>query len=48
MFRMTFIALGLTALAACEISEEAPEADVVFTGAAVYRVQLPLRLPASE
>ena len=38
MFRMTFIALGLTALAACEISEEAPEADVVFTGAAVYRV----------
>jgi len=35
---MTFIALGLTALAACEISEEAPEADVVFTGAAVYRV----------
>ena len=38
MFRMTFIALGLTALAACETSEEAPEADVVFTGAAVYRV----------
>jgi predicted amidohydrolase YtcJ len=38
MFRMTFIALGLTALAACEISEEPPEADVVFTGAAVYRV----------
>ena len=38
MFRMAFIALGLTALAACEISEEAPEADVVFTGAAVYRV----------
>jgi predicted amidohydrolase YtcJ len=35
---MTFIALGLTALAACEISEEPPEADVVFTGAAVYRV----------
>lgn len=38
MFRMTFIALGLTAIAACETSEEAPEADVVFTGAAVYRV----------
>ena len=38
MFRMAFIALGLTALAACETSEEAPEADVVFTGAAVYRV----------
>jgi predicted amidohydrolase YtcJ len=35
---MTFIALGLTAIAACETSEEAPEADVVFTGAAVYRV----------
>jgi len=38
MFRMAFIALGLTALAACETSEEVPEADVVFTGAAVYRV----------
>ena len=38
MFRMTFIALGLTAIAACETSEEASEADVVFTGAAVYRV----------
>jgi hypothetical protein len=35
---MTFIALGLIALAACEPSEEAAEANMVFTGGAVYRV----------
>ncbi len=38
MYRMTFIALGLIALAACEPSEDAAEADIVFTGGAVYRV----------
>ncbi len=38
MYRMTFIALGFIALAACETSEEAREADMVFTGGAVYRV----------
>ena len=38
MYRMTFIALGLIALAACEPSEDVAEANMVFTGGAVYRV----------
>ncbi len=38
MYRKTFIALGLIALAACGPLEEAPEANTVFTGGAVYRV----------
>lgn len=38
MYRMTFIALGLIALAACEPLEDAAEANMVFTGGAVYRV----------
>ena len=38
MYRKTFIALGIIALAGCELSTEAPEADMVFTGGAVYRV----------
>lgn len=38
MYRMTFIALALIAIAACEPTEEARESDLVFTGGAVYRV----------
>ena len=38
MLKMTLVALSLITFAACELSEEATEADLVFTGAAVYRV----------
>ena len=38
MYKIIFIALSLMTLAACELSDEAVGADVVFTGGAVYRV----------
>jgi len=38
MYRVTFIVLGIIALAACETSEKAAEADMIFTGGSVYRV----------
>ena len=38
MYKIIFIALSLMTLAACELSDEAAGADVVFTGGTVYRV----------
>ncbi|HJL81091.1 MAG TPA: amidohydrolase [Gammaproteobacteria bacterium] len=38
MYKIIFIALSLMTLNACELSDKAPRADVVFTGGAVYRV----------
>ena len=38
MNKILFIVLNLMILSACELSSEAPGADIVFTGGAVYRV----------
>ena len=38
MYKIIFIALSLMTLTACDLSDEAPGADLVFTGGAVYRV----------
>ena len=38
MKKTFFIALSLISLVACELSNDLPKADIVFTGGAVYRV----------
>ena len=38
MYKIIFITLGLISLGACEVSEDVPGADIVFTGGAVYKV----------
>ena len=38
MYKIIFITIGLISLGACEVSEDAPGADIVFTGGAVYKV----------
>ena len=38
MYKIIFITIGLISLSACEVSENTPAADIVFTGGAVYKV----------
>ena len=38
MYKIIFITIGLISLGACEVSEDVPGADIVFTGGAVYKV----------
>jgi len=38
MYKIIFITIGLISLSACEVSENTPGADIVFTGGAVYKV----------
>ena len=38
MYKIIFITIGLISLSACEVSEDVPGADIVFTGGAVYKV----------
>ena len=38
MYKIIFITISLISLSSCEVSEDAPGADIVFTGGAVYKV----------
>ena len=38
MYKIIFITISLISLSSCEVSEDVPGADIVFTGGAVYKV----------